>query len=183
MTPEWFLSAVAGRLRRLRALGRLLRWGWVSVLVGLVVVLAGRVISWTFIEPAGLVFMVLGLIALAVSGWIGRPSELDSATMPAHSLRLLLTSETRSKNMNNSTTRSKLLSPLSSYLNSLSLSDMLNHSLKKISEYQSELRTEKMKVPVVFHVQDALLPNEATLTQLESVASNDGLFDMGLDLV
>jgi tRNA-splicing ligase RtcB len=54
---------------------------------------------------------------------------------------------------------------------------MFNNSLKKISEYQSELRTEKMKVPVVFHVQDTLLPNEATLAQLESVASNEGLFD------
>lgn len=33
-----------------------------------------------------------------------------------------------------------------------------------------------MKVPVVFHVQEALMPNEATLTQLESVASNDACF-------
>ncbi|MBP7811463.1 MAG: RtcB family protein [Candidatus Moranbacteria bacterium] len=54
---------------------------------------------------------------------------------------------------------------------------MLKKSLKKISEYHSELRTEKMKVPVVFHVQDTLLPNEATLAQLQSVASNNGIFD------
>ncbi len=33
-----------------------------------------------------------------------------------------------------------------------------------------------MKVPVVFHVQEALMPNEATLAQLESVASNDACF-------
>ena len=54
---------------------------------------------------------------------------------------------------------------------------MLKKSLKKISEYRSEMRTERMKVPVVFHVQDTLLPNEATLAQLESVASNNGIFD------
>jgi tRNA-splicing ligase RtcB len=33
-----------------------------------------------------------------------------------------------------------------------------------------------MKVPVVFHVQEALMPSEATLEQLESVASNDCCF-------
>lgn len=54
---------------------------------------------------------------------------------------------------------------------------MLKDSLQKISGYRSELRTKKMKVPVVFHVQDTLLPNEATLEQLESVASNDEIFD------
>ncbi len=53
---------------------------------------------------------------------------------------------------------------------------MLHNSLKKISEYRSELQTEKMKVPVVFHVQEALLPHESTLLQLESVASHSGVF-------
>lgn len=33
-----------------------------------------------------------------------------------------------------------------------------------------------MKIPVVFHVQEPLMPNESTLEQLESVASNEGLF-------
>ena len=50
------------------------------------------------------------------------------------------------------------------------------NDIKKISEYRSELRTGKMHVPVVFHVQDELLPNESTLTQLESVASNKEVF-------
>lgn len=50
------------------------------------------------------------------------------------------------------------------------------YSLKKTSGYRSELQTEKMKVPVVFHVQDELLPNESTLAQLESVASNNQVF-------
>lgn len=45
-----------------------------------------------------------------------------------------------------------------------------------ITPHRSEMRTEKMKVPVVFHVQDQLLPNESTLAQLESVASNDQVF-------
>lgn len=47
---------------------------------------------------------------------------------------------------------------------------------KKLSNYKSEMKTDKMKVPVVFHVQDELLPNESTLVQLESVAGNDGVF-------
>lgn len=50
-----------------------------------------------------------------------------------------------------------------------------DHITKK-TDFRSEMRTDRMKVPVVFHVQDELLPSENTLAQLESVASNDGLF-------
>ncbi len=53
---------------------------------------------------------------------------------------------------------------------------MDTHSFKKISSYHSEMKTDKMSVPVVFHVQDELLPNESTLAQLESVASNQEVF-------
>lgn len=52
----------------------------------------------------------------------------------------------------------------------------LQNSIKKINNYKQELKTERMKAPVIFHVQDNLLPNESTLTQLESVASNDCVF-------
>ncbi len=38
------------------------------------------------------------------------------------------------------------------------------------------MKTTKMKVPVVFHVQDSLMPEDSTLAQLESVASNDCCF-------
>lgn len=38
------------------------------------------------------------------------------------------------------------------------------------------MKTDKMNVPVVFHVSEKLMPNEETMHQLESVASNDGLF-------
>lgn len=48
--------------------------------------------------------------------------------------------------------------------------------LTKISDYKSELKTEKMKVPVVFHIQDELMPGKETMDQLESVASNDAIF-------
>ena len=44
------------------------------------------------------------------------------------------------------------------------------------SSFRREMKTDRMKVPVVFHVQEALMPNEATLAQLESVASNDACF-------
>lgn len=50
---------------------------------------------------------------------------------------------------------------------------MYESAFKKISEHKSEMKTEKMKVPVVFHIGDKLMPSDATLTQLESVASND----------
>ncbi len=50
---------------------------------------------------------------------------------------------------------------------------MYESAFKKISEHKSEMKTEKMKVPVIFHIGDKLMPSDATLTQLESVASND----------
>jgi tRNA-splicing ligase RtcB (3'-phosphate/5'-hydroxy nucleic acid ligase) len=53
---------------------------------------------------------------------------------------------------------------------------MIENNIKKISHFRSELKTGKMHVPVVFHVQDELLPNESTLAQLESVASNKEVF-------
>jgi tRNA-splicing ligase RtcB len=53
---------------------------------------------------------------------------------------------------------------------------MFENDIKKITAYRSELKTGKMHVPVVFHVQDELLPNESTLVQLESVASNKEVF-------
>lgn len=53
---------------------------------------------------------------------------------------------------------------------------MFENKITKLSEYKSEFRTPKMKVPVVFHVQDELMPEQATMEQLESVASNESVF-------
>ena len=53
---------------------------------------------------------------------------------------------------------------------------MLEQYFKKISAHRSELQTPKMKVPVVFHIGEKLMPEESTLVQLESVASNDAVF-------
>lgn len=53
---------------------------------------------------------------------------------------------------------------------------MTENNFKKLSDYKSEMKTDKMKVPVVFHIQDDLLPNESTLVQLESVAGNECIF-------
>lgn len=53
---------------------------------------------------------------------------------------------------------------------------MTNANIKKINEYRQEFQTEKMKVPVVFHIQDELMPGEATMEQLESVAANGCIF-------
>ncbi len=49
-------------------------------------------------------------------------------------------------------------------------------SLHKIAEHKQQFQTETMKVPVVLHINDALLPEESTLLQLQSVASNDCCF-------
>lgn len=53
---------------------------------------------------------------------------------------------------------------------------MLENNLTKLSEYKSEWKTDKMKVPVVFHIEKALMPGEETMRQLESVAGNDCIF-------
>lgn len=52
---------------------------------------------------------------------------------------------------------------------------MYSESIQKISEHKSEMKTAKMKVPVVFHIGEKLMPSESTLAQLESVASNDSV--------
>lgn len=48
--------------------------------------------------------------------------------------------------------------------------------ITKIAEHKQEFKTDRMKVPVVLHISDELLPEESTLLQLESVASNDCCF-------
>ncbi|MDD5083458.1 MAG: RtcB family protein [Candidatus Moranbacteria bacterium] len=48
--------------------------------------------------------------------------------------------------------------------------------IEKLAEHKQQFQTEKMKVPVVLHINDALLPEESTLLQLQSVASNDCCF-------
>ncbi len=53
---------------------------------------------------------------------------------------------------------------------------MLENAIKKISNFRSEMKTEKMKVPVIFHVQEELMPGQATMEQLESVAGNGSVF-------
>ncbi|MDO8566275.1 MAG: RtcB family protein [Candidatus Moranbacteria bacterium] len=53
---------------------------------------------------------------------------------------------------------------------------MYKDNITKLSPYKSEMKTDKMKVPVVFHMEEKLMPETATLTQLESVASNDCVF-------
>ena len=51
-----------------------------------------------------------------------------------------------------------------------------NFPITETSNFRREMKTDKMNVPVVFHVQESLMPNESTLEQLESVASNDTCF-------
>ena len=53
---------------------------------------------------------------------------------------------------------------------------MFEKDIIEITKYKREFKTEKMKVPVLFHVQDALMPGQSTMEQLESVASNDQIF-------
>ena len=53
---------------------------------------------------------------------------------------------------------------------------MYEDAIKKVGTLKQEMKTDAMKVPVVFHVGDDLMPSDATLEQLESVASNDTVF-------
>ena len=53
---------------------------------------------------------------------------------------------------------------------------MNEKDITKISSHKSEWKTDKMNVPVVFHIQEALMPGQATMEQLESVAGNDTVF-------
>ncbi len=53
---------------------------------------------------------------------------------------------------------------------------MYEQDITKLSDHKSEFKTEKMTVPVVFHVGEKLMPGEDTMKQLESVASNGCIF-------
>lgn len=52
---------------------------------------------------------------------------------------------------------------------------MYESAFKELSKHKSEMKTAKMKVPVVFHVGAKLMPSDATLEQLESVAGNESV--------
>ncbi|GBE16679.1 RNA-splicing ligase RtcB [bacterium BMS3Abin15] len=52
----------------------------------------------------------------------------------------------------------------------------MRKELSAISPNKKEFKTDKMKVPVVFHASDELLPNEETFSQLENLAKDDRLF-------
>ncbi len=49
-------------------------------------------------------------------------------------------------------------------------------AIKDITPHKKEFRTNKMTVPAIFHCSDEMMPNDATLAQIESIASNDCLF-------
>ncbi|MBP7060908.1 MAG: RtcB family protein, partial [Candidatus Moranbacteria bacterium] len=53
---------------------------------------------------------------------------------------------------------------------------MYEQHLKKITDQKQEFRTDKMQVPVIFHVGEKLMPGEDTMKQLESVAANGCIF-------
>jgi tRNA-splicing ligase RtcB (3'-phosphate/5'-hydroxy nucleic acid ligase) len=52
----------------------------------------------------------------------------------------------------------------------------MRENTKKLTDFKSEWQTPKMKVPVVFHIDDKLMPGEETFLQLESVAGNSEIF-------
>ncbi|XLQ20217.1 MAG: RtcB family protein [Candidatus Moraniibacteriota bacterium] len=59
------------------------------------------------------------------------------------------------------------------------MSDSTNKYKKnttKLSEHQSDFKTDKMKVPARYFMSDDLLPDEETFAKSEDIASNDGLF-------
>lgn len=48
--------------------------------------------------------------------------------------------------------------------------------LSDLSPHKKEFRTDKMKVPVIFHASEELLPNKETFRQLENLAKDERLF-------
>ncbi len=50
------------------------------------------------------------------------------------------------------------------------------YNLRNISDHKKELKTELMAVPAILHVSDDLLPNDATLSEIEAVASSPVVF-------
>ena len=52
----------------------------------------------------------------------------------------------------------------------------MSYDLKKISANKQEFKTDKMKLPAILHVSDGLLPNDATLSQVEDLAKDERLF-------
>jgi len=53
---------------------------------------------------------------------------------------------------------------------------MFEKNITKISSHKSEFKTDKMNVPVVFHIGEKLMPGDETMRQLESVAGNGCIF-------
>jgi tRNA-splicing ligase RtcB (3'-phosphate/5'-hydroxy nucleic acid ligase) len=52
----------------------------------------------------------------------------------------------------------------------------MENSLEKLGEHKYKYQTGKMKIPVVFHASEKLLPNEDTFQQLENLAADKRLF-------
>lgn len=52
----------------------------------------------------------------------------------------------------------------------------MGYSINSISKNKKELQTKEMKIPAVLHVSDDLLPNDETLSQIETLAKDERLF-------
>lgn len=50
------------------------------------------------------------------------------------------------------------------------------YNLNSLSKNKKELKTEKMKVPAILHVSDELLPNDATLSEIEDTSASGYVF-------
>ncbi len=53
---------------------------------------------------------------------------------------------------------------------------MSEKNIIPLTHQKSEFKTEKMHIPVIFHIGEKLMPEQSTLDQLESVAKNKMLF-------
>ena len=53
---------------------------------------------------------------------------------------------------------------------------MFEEYITEVAKHKREFKTPKMTVPVVFHIEEKLMPGQATMEQLESVASNGCVF-------
>ena len=52
----------------------------------------------------------------------------------------------------------------------------MSYQIENISQHKKELKTDTMKVPAILHISDELMPNEATLGEIEAVATDSHVF-------
>ncbi|MDP1620441.1 MAG: hypothetical protein Q8M12_05610, partial [bacterium] len=52
----------------------------------------------------------------------------------------------------------------------------MSYQIKNLSAHKKEFKTDAMEIPAILHVSDDLMPSDATLAEIEGVASDPHIF-------